>query len=266
MNFKTLWIAICILTTNFAYPQSSGRQWNGKKCAVALTYDDALNVHLDKVIPMLDAFHFRGTFYLIASAPAVANRIEEWRMAAKEGHELGNHTLVHPCDGNLPGRGFVTSDNDLSKYTLERAIAEIKVTNVLLQAIDGKTERTFAYPCGDLTIGGIPFFNYLKNDFVAARGVEAQFRPLKDIDLYNMDAFGQNKSSGEDMIAQVKAAEKAGSLIVFLFHGVGGEHGLNVEAQEHLKLLEYLKTREDDVWVAPLVEVAKYIKQEQQKQ
>jgi peptidoglycan-N-acetylglucosamine deacetylase len=264
IKMKNLWIACCFLLTNSAYAQTPDRQWNGKKCAVVLTYDDALNIHLDKVIPMLDAFHFRGTFYLIGSAPAVAKRIEEWRKAAKEGHELGNHTLTHPCDAALPGRGWVASENDLSKYTIQRAVTEIKATNVLLQAIDGKTERTFAYPCGDLTIGGVPFYNNLKNDFLAARGVTPEFRQLKQIDLSNVNAFAENQSTAEQMIAEVKAAEKAGSLIVFIFHGVGGEHSINVELEEHRKLLEYLKQREKDIWVAPMVEVAKYIRQQQQ--
>lgn len=264
MKMKNLWIACCILLTHSAYSQTPDRQWNGKKCAVVLTYDDALNIHLDKVIPMLDSFHFRGTFYLIGSAPAVANRIEQWRKAAKEGHELGNHTLTHPCDAGLPKREWVAKENDLSKYTVQRAVTEIRATNTLLQAIDGKTERTFAYPCGDLTIGGIPFYNELKNDFLAARGVNPVFSQLKEIDLSNVNAFAENQSTAEQMISEVKAAEKAGSIIVFIFHGVGGEHAINVELEEHRKLLEYLSQREKDIWVAPMVEVAKYIRQQRQ--
>ncbi|MEO5581972.1 MAG: polysaccharide deacetylase family protein, partial [Saprospiraceae bacterium] len=46
--------------------QNTGN-WNGKKCAVVLTYDDALNIHLDKVIPQLNSYNFKGTFYLIGS-------------------------------------------------------------------------------------------------------------------------------------------------------------------------------------------------------
>lgn len=45
------------------------------------------------------------------------------------------------------------------------------------------------------------------------------------------------------MIAQVEEAEKKDSFIVFLFHGVGGEHALNIDLEEHRKLLEYLKKR-----------------------
>jgi peptidoglycan-N-acetylglucosamine deacetylase len=119
-------------------------QWNGKQCAVVLTYDDALNVHFDNVIPCLDSAGLKGTFYVIGESPVLANRMVEWRLAANQGHELGNHSLTHPCDGRLEGRSWVTPENDLSTYSVARAVKEIRVTNTLLQAIDGKTERTFA--------------------------------------------------------------------------------------------------------------------------
>jgi sialate O-acetylesterase len=69
-------------------------QWKNRKCAVVLTYDDALNVHLDKVIPALDSLAMKGTFYLSAFYPGCKSRIADWRAASK-GHELGNHTLFH---------------------------------------------------------------------------------------------------------------------------------------------------------------------------
>ena len=260
MKLKLLLFSI-IICLHFGHAQT--KNWNNKKCAVVLTYDDALNIHLDKVIPMLNSYKFKGTFYLIASSPVVSKRISEWRTASKNGHELGNHTLNHPCDGNLPGRDFVTSENNLSKYTVARAVNEIRIANTLLNAIDGKNERTFAYPCGDFTINDTLYYTSLKNDFVAARGVTSKFTPIKDVDLTNVDSFVQIGSTAAQMIAQVEEAEKKGSFIVFLFHGVGGEHPLNVDLEEHRKLLEYLKKKENDIWVAPMVEVAKFIKEKQ---
>ena len=261
-NLKNIIAAVIIsLFSTVIFAQEQSRNWNGKKCAVVLTYDDALNIHLDKVIPMLNSYQFKGTFYLIGSSPVVSQRIEEWRTAAKQGHELGNHTLNHPCNGNLPGREFVTSETDLSKYTVARAVKETQITNTLLKAIDGKDERTFAYPCGDLTIKDTLYYNFLKNDFVAARGVSPGYLNKKEVDFSNVNSFFENGSTAEQMIAQVEEAEKRGSFIVFLFHGVGGEHPLNIDLEEHRKLLEYLKKRKKDIWVATMVDVAKYIKE-----
>ena len=143
-----------------------------------MTYDDAIDADLDRVVPALDSMGFKGTFYIIGSSPVVSRRLGEWRAAAQEGHELGNHALFHPCDGSKAGRSFVQADFDLSRYTVNRAVSEIRVNNALLNAIDGKTRRTFAYPCGDLTIGDSLFYSGLRKDFVAARGVTPGMQPI----------------------------------------------------------------------------------------
>jgi sialate O-acetylesterase len=236
------------------------QQWNGHQCAVVLTYDDAIDVDLDNVIPELDSAGFKGTFYIIGESPALKNRLFEWRQAAQRGHELGNHTLNHPCDGSLPGRSWVSTENDLSKYTVTRAVNEIRATNTLLQAIDGKTERTFAYPCGDLIIDFVNFYKMLEKEFVAARGVRDGFESIDKINLNDIMCFGINGQSGDYMIDLVKKAQTSHTLLVFLFHGVGGGHSINVSLEAHRQLIQYLKQNKTSIWVAPMVEVAKYIR------
>src|SRR6188508_3033860 len=97
MQFLICLILICmtLLFGTGLFAQPAPGAWKGKKSAVVLTYDDALNVHLDKVIPLLDSLKFRGTFYLSGYFPGCRDRISDWRKAAGVGHELGNHTLFH---------------------------------------------------------------------------------------------------------------------------------------------------------------------------
>jgi sialate O-acetylesterase len=234
--------------------------WKNKKCAVVLTYDDALNVHLDNVIPALDSLGLKGTFYLSAYYPGCSKRIAEWRKAALAGHELGNHTLFHPCISNLPGRSWVSPDRALEKYTLNRLLEEIRMTNVFLNAIDGKTKRTFAYPCGDMTAGDSSYVDKIKGDFVAARGVKREMVTAKTIDFYNVSAIAINGENGQQLIALVKDAMKTNSLLVFLFHGVGGEHGLNVDLKAHSQLLHFLKQHEKEIWTTTFLEVTEHLK------
>jgi peptidoglycan-N-acetylglucosamine deacetylase len=233
--------------------------WKGKSCAVVLTYDDALNVHLDHAIPVLDSFNFKGTFYLIGSSGAIDKRIAEWRKAAQRGHELGNHTLFHPCAGG-PGRSFVTPESDLRNYTVARMVSEMRMNNTLLKSIDGNIKRTFAYACGDTRIGDTLYMDRLRGEFTGARGVRAEMPLINNIDLYNIPCYMINGQSGEELIALVQQAMTNGRLLVFLFHGVGGEHSLNVSLEAHSKLLHFLKQNEKDIWVAPMNEVATYIK------
>src|SRR5919202_5754864 len=202
---KLLVLSLSIMVNGFLFAQTPA-SWHGKKCAVALTYDDGLQVHLDKVIPVLDSAGLKGTFYLSGNFPGVKARLNDWKVAASHGHELGNHTLFHPCTGQRPGREFVTPTYDLSTYTLQRITDEIRMTNTLLQALDGKTQRTFAYPCGDTKIGNVEYFDSVKKEFVAARGVQSEMHKVTEINLANVDSYAMNGQSGEDMIAPVQQA------------------------------------------------------------
>jgi peptidoglycan/xylan/chitin deacetylase (PgdA/CDA1 family) len=239
--------------------------WNNKQCAVVLTYDDAIDIDLDNVIPALDSMKFKATFYLIGSSPVIAKRMNEWRKAAKNGHELGNHALFHPCDGSLPGRSFVSPDHDLSKYTVGRAVDEIRINNVLLKAIDGKDRRTFAYPCGDLKIGNDFFYPQLKNDFAGARGVTAGMKQAGQVNLNDINSYFVTNESAEQLINLVKKAMASHTLLVFLFHGVGGGHSISVSLDKHKKLLQFLKQNEKQIWIAPMVDVAERIRAGQTK-
>jgi sialate O-acetylesterase len=249
---------ICSLTTS-----AQVNSWNGKKSAVVLTYDDALNVHLDNAIPLLDSLGLKASFYLSAYFPGCSERIVDWRKASAKGHELGNHTLFHPCIGNIPGREWVQAERDMSKYTVQRMIDEVRMTNVFLEALDGNKKRTFAYTCGDMKIGDSSFIDKMKNDFVAARAVRSAMHTIHQVNLFDVDCYAINGQSGEEMIGLVKKSIQTNTLLVFLFHGVGGEHSLNVSLPAHRELLRFLKKNEKDIWIAPMIEVAEYIQKYQ---
>ncbi|MFT5852499.1 MAG: peptidoglycan/xylan/chitin deacetylase (PgdA/CDA1 family), partial [Colwellia sp.] len=122
---------------------------NQAKAAISLAYDDALNSHLDHALPALNKLNLKASFYLTLSSLTVDKRLEEWRRAAKQGHELGNHSINHACRGSLPNREWVQAHNDLDKKKYDEIIQEIQTANILLKAIDGETLRTFTVPCAD---------------------------------------------------------------------------------------------------------------------
>ena len=242
----------------------NNQAWGGKKCAVVLTYDDAINQHLDNAVPLLDSLGLKATFYITAYSPSMQTRLNVWRKLAANGHELGNHTLYHPCIGGK-GREWVKADYDMSKYSVQRMIDETRMTNLFLQALDGKTTRTFAFTCGDMKIGDSSFINAMKNDFVAARAVRNEMHTIDKIDLYNVDCYMVNNNTAGQMIEWVKKAMNDNALLVILFHGVGGGNSLNVSLPEHRLFLQYLKQNQKDIWIAPMIEVAGYIKNYQTK-
>src|SRR4051812_36714642 len=119
MMKRCLFIAIVFISLQ-SRAQQGNAPWKGKKAAVVLTYDDAIDQHLDNAVPVLDSLKLKATFYLTAFSTSMQTRLNDWKKLAVKGYELGNHTLYHPCDGSMSGRSWLDPENDLSKYTIKR--------------------------------------------------------------------------------------------------------------------------------------------------
>lgn len=262
--FRFLLTSICFVALQ-SVAQLPGTAWHGKKCAVVITYDDAIDQQLDNAVPVLDSLGLKATFYITAFSNSMQTRLPDWKKLAAKGYELGNHTLYHPCDATMNGRSWVQLENDLSKYTVKRMENEMRMTNLFLRALDGKSERTFAFTCGDMKIGDSAFINGMQNDFIAARAVRNEMHKINEVDLYNVDCYMVNNNTAEQMMEWVKKAIETNSLLVILFHGVGGGNSLNIEIGEHRKFLSYLKQNEKDIWITPMIEAAQFIKDWQRK-
>jgi len=262
---KVFLVAAVITACSMNSYSQPNQPWRNKKAAVVITYDDAYNQQLDNAIPVLDSLGLKATFYITAFSTSVQTRLNDWRKIAEKGYELGNHTLFHPCIGDKPGREFVPADYKMNNYTVKRMVDEVRMTNLFLQALDGKTRRTFAFTCGDMKIGDSSFINGMKGDFAAARAVRNEMHKINEVDLYNVDCYMVNNNTAEQMIEWVKKAVETNSLLVILFHGVGGGNSLDVSLPAHREFLSYLKQNEKDIWIAPMVEVADYIKKYQSR-
>ena len=238
----------------------------GAEVAVILTYDDALDSHLDIAIPQLDHRNFPGTFYLSGARPSIRMRLHEWRRAAQAGHELGNHMLYHPCRKSASNRGWVKSWQDLDKYTLEQFVDEVQTTNSMLEAIDGEGQHTFAYPCGDTTAGGEDVVPELKKLVPAARlfSVDGQ-HAIDNQDFHRLAAVDAKEKTGEQLIGVVEAARANHSLVGFVFHGVGGDY-LAVTAEAHRALLDHLQAHPEVYWVATVSEAVAQLQRFQRAQ
>ena len=118
-NFCLLFLlALSCGLSCFAESPKNRFTWpNGAKAAVSLAYDDALNSQLDNALPALNTYGLKATFYLQLSSPVIEARLPEWRAAAANGHELGNHTLFHQCSASKPGREWVLPHQDLDKIS-----------------------------------------------------------------------------------------------------------------------------------------------------
>ena len=236
-------------------------EWpNGAKAAVNLAYDDALDSHLDIAIPALERNGFRGSFYLEMSRESVSKRLGEWRAAAGRGHELGTHTLYHQCSASKPDRDWVLPWRDLDRVPSAELVEDIRVANSFLHAIDGRTERTFTAPCGELEAGGENYIDEIKPDFLAIKAGPGGVQPaMETLDPYAVGVAAPVGVSGEELIAMVEEAAARGTMANLTFHGVGGDY-LSVSAEAHEQLLQHLAAHPDIYWVDTFINIMSYVK------
>jgi peptidoglycan/xylan/chitin deacetylase (PgdA/CDA1 family) len=231
----------------------------GKQAAIVLTYDDALRSQLEFVVPQLAAARLHGTFFLDGDIKPVDMRL--WRAVERAGHELGNHSVYHPCPrAMLPDRAQYLTDN----YDVAHMLAEIGVMNNVLYGIDGKETRTYSVPCSQTLVGGIDYLDGLRRSGLVkcVRNGGDQYNSVitdfATLDRFNVPSWGPvDHPDGAQLIAYADRVHAAHGLGVFQFHGVGGDY-LEVSAQAHRDLTEYLR-RHPDIWVDTFEHVMDYV-------
>ena len=243
-------MGVCLLVSP-AWAADTNALPNGKKIAVSLSYDDALDSQLDNAIPSLNARNFHASFYILPTSASLKTRLSEWRDIAKQGHELGNHTLYHPCSGSLPERDWVKPYADLDTQSVEHIKEEVILANTFLQALDGNTERTFTVPCGDILASGEDYLPDIADLFVAIKG--QGIRDGSEV------LWAPSGVTGEELINYIQNVGSQVKVINILFHGVGGDH-LSVSTQAHDELLQYLAEHRDTYWVDTYINIIKYIR------
>ena len=99
-------------------------------------------------------------------------QIPGWQAAATRGHEVGNHTVDHPCSCN-----FDFGDSHLEGMSLDDIAHTIDVATRRLDALipeQGGARRSFCYPCYQTFVGvGVEKQSYIPvvaERFLAARG------------------------------------------------------------------------------------------------
>lgn len=243
-------------------PAATPMAWpHGAKAAVSLAYDDALDSQLDHAIPALDKYGLKASFYLQLSNPAVGKRMAQWRAAAANGHELGNHTLFHQCSRSAPDREWVQAHRNIDTTSVLQMKDQIVLGNTMLAAIDGRIERTFTAPCGDLMAGGTSYLPAIRSEFIAIKAGGGSGIPdsMGALDPFRVEVAAPVGLNGNELIAMVKEAAAKGTMVNLTFHGIGGDY-LATSREAHEELLAYLSANKDIYWTDTFLNIMKYAK------
>lgn len=221
--------------------------WPGRaRAAVSLTYDDSMESQLAHAATHLKQAGLRATFFLNEVADDAP-----WRALREHGHELGGHTLHHPCP-----RSFEVPTTPSEELDLARMALELDGDLAQLQRLGQAPPFSFAYPCGITWVGAQQsYVGLVRERFFAARLAADEGSP-DPTDPYMIPAqFGL--VSLFELDRAVQRAVDEGRWLVLGFHGVGGGW-LITEAHVHEQFVMALAARKD-VWVAPFGAVAQHL-------
>ncbi|MGB5554159.1 MAG: polysaccharide deacetylase family protein [Flavobacteriaceae bacterium] len=259
---STLLIVLFSLTTLISFAQKEDFQWpEGKTMAVSLTWDDGRKSQVTTGTPLLDAYGIKATFYVVPYR--VEEDLEGWRSAVKNGHEIANHSLTHPCTGNF----LWSREAALEEYSISQIGTDLAQANEKIKEQLGVTPTEFAYPCGQTFVGrGSDTKSYVPivaNQFVSGRTWmdevpnDPAFCDLSQLTGIEMD--GKNIKYIKDLI---ETAKKDGSWLILAGHDIGSKNRQTTEVKMLKKLLPYLVDPSNKIWVAPVGEISAYIKKQ----
>jgi peptidoglycan/xylan/chitin deacetylase (PgdA/CDA1 family) len=236
---------------------------NQRRAAVSITFDDGRASQLDQGIPLLDRYGIRGTFYV--KIEALAKRLEDWRAASERGHEIGNHTLTHPCSGNYP----FSRNTPLEDYTLEGIEADILEANRRIEHAVGRSATTFAYPCGQYFLGRgqntVSYIPVIARHFLAGR---AFYTPSGNdpafCDLARLQCRQMDRLPPEEAAEAVEQALQQGSWLVLGAHEVAPQGRQSVSPETLEAVCEACARHSDAIWADTVDAVGRWIRDQRE--
>lgn len=235
----------------------------GKKAAVSLSFDDARLSQVDNGLALFRKEGVKVTFFVQPSG--VEKRLAGWKQAVADGHEVGNHSLTHPCTGNYE----FSRHNALENYDLAMMARQLDEANKEIYKQLGVKPRTFAYPCGQKFVGrGTEVRSYVPlvaNRFLAGRGYldESANDPLV-CDLAQAMGTGFDDLDFLQMKKIVDDAVQEGRWVIFVGHEIGERGYQTTDTQALEALCEYLKNPATGVWLSTVEEIASYIQKQRE--
>ncbi len=241
----------------FAWP-------DGKTVAISLTFDDGRFSQVEGGTALLDEFKTKATFYVVPSA--VEHRLEGWRKAVASGHEIGNHSLHHPCSGNFPW----SREKAIENYSIKQMNDELVASNKEIQKLLGVTPKVFAYPCGQKFVGRgkdtkstVPVVATL---FQSGRGWRDEGpNDPQFCDFAQLTGMESDGNDFEEILTLINQAKANHHWLVLAGHEMGEDGAQTTRLSMLRKLLVYASDPANGIWIAPVGTVSDYIEARRKK-
>jgi peptidoglycan/xylan/chitin deacetylase (PgdA/CDA1 family) len=231
----------------------------GKRAAISLSFDDARLSQIDVGIALLERYGIKATFFVLPAG--VKERLPGWKKVVALGHEIGNHSMSHPCTANYE----FSAHNALEDKTLATMAKELDDANAEVERLLGVKPVTFAYPCGQKFVGrGVEVKSYVPlvaERFLVGRGYldEAATDPSV-CDLAQTMGVGFDALTSKQIMDLVADATKSGRWLIFVGHEMGKPVGPQTTDLVALQeLLKYAKDPANGIWIDTVETIGKYV-------
>ncbi len=262
-NRKTLIFLPTLLLSILVFAQRpiSNFTWpDGKRVALSLSFDDARQSQVDVGLALLDKHSVKATFYVVPSA--VERRLEGWKKIMASGHEIGNHSLNHPCTGNFAW----ARQKALEDYTLEKMRDEMTQANRRIRELLGVTAESFAYPCGQTFVGrGVDTRSYVPVvAMMFTSGRTWQDETPNDpgfCDMAQVTGVEMDGRDFEQILPIIEKARETGQWVALAGHEIGQDGTQTTRVAMLEKLMRYANDPANKIWIAPVGVIAKYVRE-----
>jgi peptidoglycan/xylan/chitin deacetylase (PgdA/CDA1 family) len=255
-------LLLAVAPTIRAQSGSDDFSWpEGKQAAVSLTFDDGRASQVKTGTPLFNEHDVDVTFYVVP--PSVEENLAGWKEAVAAGHEIGNHSMSHPCTGNFSW----SRDNALETYTLDRMRTQLQRANDRIEELLGVRPESFAYPCGQTFVGRgedtksyVPLVAEL---FASGRGWldEGPNDPMF-CDLAQLTGMSMDASDFDEIKPLLEEARESGRWLVLAGHDIGQEGSQTTRVGMLEKLMAHAQNPDNRIWLAPVGTIAEYVKEQ----
>lgn len=229
--------------------------------AISLTFDDGLASQLNIAIPMLDNYGLQATFY-VNPRDNYQEQLIPWRAAALTGHEIGNHTVSHPCSKNF---AFISDAGrrgleEMSLNDIEQEI--IEAGRRISAVIPEQRATSYGYTCYQPFVGRGPtrqsYVPVVAKHCVAGRGRGERPNDPRYCDLWYLWSTPCERMTGTELVGLAEQAIAQGRWAILTFHGINDGH-LHVAEGDLQELCAHLAHHRERVWTAPVATIAQQV-------
>lgn len=260
-------------------------EWPGAAtAAISLTFDDGWPDQSTLGAEIFERYGARATFYVQPEALRgtgwrdwLRDRVglgttDLWRDMVAAGHEIGSHTINHPCSERFT---WVDPKNAAENYTSARMERELRDTRLEIRALLNVDPVSFAYPCGHTTIGrdAQSYIPLVAATYQSARAwfyLHEQDAGWAGNDpmaanLFKIRAISMDDLSFDQLLPAIERARDRGNWIVLGGHDIGDAGALTTRRETLEEIIRYSQNPKNALWLAPVSDVVNHIRWQRSK-